>query len=138
MVSRRCIERSRPLINFLVKDETSFFFAFTVTVVILSDFFEFFFVVKLDGFDVSFGDDLGGHDAVVDEQEVVDDGAIKVEEVLDARTIAPADDTVVHMMAAVLHAFCHTLDSQVGTLQPEIDEAGLVALLACLDDEGMV
>jgi hypothetical protein len=124
--------------SFLVKDETSFFFAFTVTVVILSDFFKFFFIVKLDGFDVAFGDNFGGHDAVVDEQEVVNDRTVKVEKVLDARTIAPADDAVFDMMAAVLHAFCHTLDSQVGTLQPEIDEAGLVALLACLDDEGMV
>ena len=79
MVSKRCIERSRPLINFLVKDETSFFLAFTVTVVILSDLFEFFFVIKLNGFDVTFGNHFRGHDAVVDEQEVVNDGAIEME-----------------------------------------------------------
>ena len=132
------MERSRPLISFLVKDETSFFFAFTVTVVILSDFFEFFFIVKLDGFDVAFSDDLRGHDAVVDEQEIVNDRAIEVEKVLDARAIAPADDAVVHMMAAVLHPFSHALDGQFGALQPKVNQAGLVALLACFEDEGMV
>ena len=115
------MERSRPLINFLVKDETSFFLAFTVTVVILSDFFEFFFIVKLDGFDVSFGDDFGGHDAVVDEQKVVNDRAIEMEKVLDARFVAPADDTVVHMMTAMLHSLGNTLDGQFGALQPEIN-----------------
>ena len=138
IVSRRCIERSRPLINFLVKDETSFFLAFTVTVVILSDFFEFFFIVKLDGFNVSFSDDFGGHDAVVDEQEIVNDGAVKVEKVLDARLVAPADDTVVHMMAAVLHTLSHALDGQVGALEPEINEAGFVAFLAGFLDECVI
>lgn len=138
MVSKRCIERSRPLINFLVKDETSFFLAFTVTVVILSDLFEFFFVVKLNGFDVTFGNHFRGHDAVVDEQEVVNDGAVKMKQILDACSVASADDTVVHMMTAVLHAFCHALDGQVGALQPEIDEAGFVAFLTCLVDEGVV
>ena len=132
------MERSRPLINFLVKEDTSLFLAFTVTVVILSDLFEFFFIVKFDGFDVSFGDDLGRHDAVVDEQEVVNDRAVEMKEVFDARAVTPADDTVVHMMAAMLHAFSHALDGQVGALHPEIDEAGLVALLARSDDEGMV
>ena len=121
IASNRCIERSRPLINFLVKDETSFFLAFTVTVVILSDFFEFFFIVKLDGFDVSFGDDFGGHDAVVDEQKVVDNGAVKMKQVLDARFVTPADDTVVHMMTAMLHSLGNTLDGQFGALQPEIN-----------------
>ena len=96
--------------SFLVKDDTSFFLAFTVTVVILSDLFEFFFVVKLNGFDVSFGDDLGGHDAVVDEQEVVNDGAVEIEKILDARAVTPADDVVVHMMPAVLHTLRHALD----------------------------
>ena len=138
MVSRRCIERSRPLINFLVKDETSFFLAFTVTVVILSDFFEFFFIVKLDGFDVTFGDDFGGHDAVVDEQEIVNDGTVEVEKVLDARFVTPADDTVVHMMTAMLHTLRHTLDGQIGALQPEINEAGLVAFFAGFFDECMI
>ena len=138
MASKRCIERSRPLINFLVKDETSFFLAFTVTVVILSDLFEFFFVVKLDGFDVSFGNDFGRHDTVVDEQEVVNDGAVEVEKVLDARLVTPADDTVVHMMTAMLHSFRHAFDGQFGTLQPKIDEAGFVALFACLKDKGVI
>ena len=138
MASKRCMERSRPLINFLVKEDTSLFLAFTVTVVILSDFFEFFFVVKLDGFDVAVGDHLGGHDAVVDEQEIVHDGAVEVEKVLDARLVASADDVVINMVSAVLHTLRHALDGQVGALQPEIDEAGLVALFACLDDEGVV
>jgi len=124
--------------SFLVKDDTSFFLAFTVTVVILSDFFEFFFIVKLDRFDVTFGDDLGGHDAVVDEQEVVNDGAVEVEKILDARAVTPADDVVVHMMTAVLHTLRHTLDGQVGALQPEVNQAGFVAFFAGLDDEGVV
>ena len=124
--------------SFLVKDETSFFFAFTVTVVILSDFFKFFFIVKLDGFDVAFGDNFGGHDAVVDEQEVVNDRTVKVEKVLDARAIAPPDDTVVHVMTAVLHSFCHALDGQLGALQPEINQVGFVALLAGFLDEVVI
>ena len=121
-----------------MKDETSFFLAFTVTVVILSDLFEFFFVVELDGFDVSFGDDFGGHDAVVDEQEIVNDGAIKMEKVLDACFVTPADDAVVHMMTAVLHTLRHALDGQVGALQPEVNQAGFVAFFAGFLDEGMI
>ena len=41
-------------------------------------------------------------------------------------------------MAAMLHALGHALDGQFGALQPEINQAGLVALLACFDDKGMV
>ena len=41
-------------------------------------------------------------------------------------------------MTAMLHSLSHTLDGQFGTLQPEIDKAGFVALFACLDDEGVI
>ena len=138
MASRRCIERSRPLINFLVKDETSFFLAFTVTVVILSDLFEFFFVVEFDSFNVTFGDDFRGHNAVVDEQKVVNDRAVEMKQVLDARFVTPADDTVVHMMAAVCNTLRYALDGQVGALQPEINQAGFVAFLTGFVDQGVV
>ena len=122
-VSRRCSERLRPLISFFVIGETSFFFAFTLTVVIFSDFSEFFFIVELDFFDVAFSDDLGGHDAVIDEQEIVNDGAIQVEKVADARAIATADNAVVDMVAAVLHTLGDTLDGKFWTLQPEVNQA---------------
>jgi len=41
-------------------------------------------------------------------------------------------------MAAVFHTLRHALDGQVGALQPKIDQARLVALLAGADDKGMV
>ena len=54
------------------------------------------------------------------------------------KDITAADDSLLNVMASVLHPFGDALQGKLGTLQPEINKVGVVAFLTGTLNESMI